>query len=336
MATYCGEQFIREQLDSIVRQTLLPIEIVITDDGSTDNTLNIVEDFSRNAPFPIRIFRNEIRLGYADNFLKAASLCEGDVIAFCDQDDIWIENKLAICSRYFSNPSIALVQHSAVTLSPEGRPGRTYPDFPRVQVLEVGKSDPFENHPGFAMLLRKELLHLLDNSRRPWRAATHDQWSWFLASSMGKIVLLPDKLALYRQHATNTLGVPQHNALPWDPNRSATSHDYQSMAESELIGSQLLRAAADQWPSLASDLNQSARRMEYRSRIHRLRSQIYIHPSNWFHRASTFVRIALLGGYLPDPSKTHLGIRSAVKDLLLGVTGLHKQRSPATGSAPQG
>ena len=59
MATYNGERYIREQLDSIARQTLLPIEIVITDDGSTDRTREVVEEFARTSPFLVRLVRNE-------------------------------------------------------------------------------------------------------------------------------------------------------------------------------------------------------------------------------------------------------------------------------------
>src|SRR5581483_5816839 len=95
MATYNGGQFIREQLDSLSRQTFLPCELVVCDDGSTDHTLAIVETFAASAPFAVRIHRNKKRLGFGPNFLKAASLCDGEVIAFSDQDDVWLETKLA-------------------------------------------------------------------------------------------------------------------------------------------------------------------------------------------------------------------------------------------------
>src|SRR5664280_13480 len=101
MATYNGERFIREQLDSLARQTYLPCELIVSDDGSTDRTLEIVEDFAKSAPFSVRAYRNEQNLGYADNFLKAASLCDGEWIAFCDQDDVWFDNKLARVRQCF-------------------------------------------------------------------------------------------------------------------------------------------------------------------------------------------------------------------------------------------
>lgn len=114
VATYNGENFIEEQLVSIGEQGYQPSEIVICDDGSSDDTLFICEKFSRKSSFPCLIFRNEKRLGFADNFLRAASLCSGDLIAFCDQDDVWTKDKLARCVAWFQRSSeIMLVSHNA-------------------------------------------------------------------------------------------------------------------------------------------------------------------------------------------------------------------------------
>ncbi len=92
MATYNGAKYLEEQLASFVVQSQLPL--VVCDDGSADATLEILHRFAHSAPFPVRIVCNDERLGYGDNFLKAASLCEGDWIAFSDQDDVWLPDKL--------------------------------------------------------------------------------------------------------------------------------------------------------------------------------------------------------------------------------------------------
>src|ERR1700677_1011065 len=94
MATYNGEFFIRRQLDSIAQQTLPPAELIVCDDGSTDSTVDIVNDFSRSALFPVVIVKNGKRLGFTANFLQAARMCHGGLIAFCDQDDVWLPHKL--------------------------------------------------------------------------------------------------------------------------------------------------------------------------------------------------------------------------------------------------
>ena len=88
MATFNGEKYIQEQLDSIRQQTLCPYELVVCDDGSTDGTIDMIKEFSRTVPFSVRLYLNNNNLGFADNFLKCAALCKGDWIAFSDQDDI--------------------------------------------------------------------------------------------------------------------------------------------------------------------------------------------------------------------------------------------------------
>jgi glycosyltransferase involved in cell wall biosynthesis len=111
MATYNGERFLEEQLFSIARQIRLPDEMVVSDDGSNDGTIDILERFATSAPFPVRVYRNIKPLGYGDNFLKAASLCHGDLIAFSDQDDVWLENKLANSLSFFDDDDVLLSVH---------------------------------------------------------------------------------------------------------------------------------------------------------------------------------------------------------------------------------
>ena len=93
MATYNGETFIREQLDSILAQTEKDIEIVICDDASSDSTPKILDEYAR-MDSRIRVFKNEKNLGYRENFNKAVSLCKGDFVAFSDQDDLWYPNHI--------------------------------------------------------------------------------------------------------------------------------------------------------------------------------------------------------------------------------------------------
>ncbi|HZD75966.1 MAG TPA: glycosyltransferase, partial [Acidobacteriaceae bacterium] len=80
MPTYNGERFLREQLDSLVRQTLLPVELVVCDDGSTDSTVEILRRFVTSAPFPVRLYQNDTRLGPGFNFLSALARCAGDLV----------------------------------------------------------------------------------------------------------------------------------------------------------------------------------------------------------------------------------------------------------------
>lgn len=92
MCTYNGEQFLREQLDSILAQTYPIHELIIQDDCSTDHTADIVREYARQYPF-IRFHANISNLGFNRNFQDALSKAEGDYIAIADQDDIWYEEK---------------------------------------------------------------------------------------------------------------------------------------------------------------------------------------------------------------------------------------------------
>lgn len=100
MCTYNGEKYLAEQLQSIAAQTRLPSELVICDDRSTDTTVAIIKDFAATAPFEVRLIENPQNIGSAKkgvtrNFENVSRLCCGDLIAFCDQDDIWLPQKLA-------------------------------------------------------------------------------------------------------------------------------------------------------------------------------------------------------------------------------------------------
>src|SRR6202021_414795 len=95
MCTYNGERYLQQQLDSLASQAYLPSELVVCDDHSRDSTTQIVNRFSRNAPFPVRFIQNPENLGSTANFSQAIALCKGDLIALCDQDDIWKEDKLS-------------------------------------------------------------------------------------------------------------------------------------------------------------------------------------------------------------------------------------------------
>src|ERR1044071_3033407 len=115
MATFNGELYIREQLNSLAEQILMPYELVACDDGSSDNTVSILEEFQKEAPFPVTIYPNPRRLGFADNFLHASTKCTGDWIAFSDQDDIWFPEKLLSVNEAIENSrarDLMLVTHS--------------------------------------------------------------------------------------------------------------------------------------------------------------------------------------------------------------------------------
>jgi len=110
LCTYNGAPYLLEQLQSFCLQTRLPDELIVCDDGSTDDTLRILDDFARNAPFLVQTYTNDHNLGYARNFEKAVSLCTGDIIFLSDQDDVWSVSKVEkVYDRFLLDRRLELV-----------------------------------------------------------------------------------------------------------------------------------------------------------------------------------------------------------------------------------
>lgn len=217
LASYNGEQFIREQLDSLAGQTRLPDEVVICDDGSTDRTLKIIEKFRKDAPFPVHIHRNKNNLGFGDNFLKAASLCIGDWIAFCDQDDVWLPQKLGTLENYAINlpADVLLICHKAEIVDSDLQlTGIFCPDIKTKKFFDWKNISPWWIAIGFTSFFHKSLIQEIPFDNRgidPNRSnspMSHDQWITRLAAVLGKILLLPELLAFYRRHDSNTTSFP--------------------------------------------------------------------------------------------------------------------------------
>src|SRR3712207_5989304 len=96
LCTYDGARYLPEQLESLARQRRLPDELVVCDDGSADDTVDVVRRFADRAPFAVRLSLNPQNLGFVKNFEQAIRLCRGDLIALADQDDVWHPQKLEL------------------------------------------------------------------------------------------------------------------------------------------------------------------------------------------------------------------------------------------------
>jgi glycosyltransferase involved in cell wall biosynthesis len=103
MCTYNGSKHIKEQLESIIYQTRKPDEIIICDDCSSDNTVEIAQNLLSVSTIKSTIIRNEINLGFRKNFEKAIGLCHGDIVFLSDQDDVWLPEKIEKVANIFDN-----------------------------------------------------------------------------------------------------------------------------------------------------------------------------------------------------------------------------------------
>lgn len=219
LCTFNGERYLRDQLDSIESQTLLPYEVVACDDGSTDNTISLLHEFARRARFPVRVIQNKERLGVAANFAKAVSECRGDYYAPCDQDDVWLPERLEAFAALLRKHPYDLVFSDAFLLDETSRPlnRRVWQSFhvgrrelERIgagRVLELLVDRTFVT--GATMILSQNLLNIafplppdLPNG------ILQDAWLVMVAAAREEIAAIPRPLMFYRRHATQQAGVP--------------------------------------------------------------------------------------------------------------------------------
>jgi hypothetical protein len=242
MATYNGAQYIGQQLESLAAQIVMPYELVVTDDGSTDDTLGIVGRFAQRAPFPVHVHRNKERLNFADNFLRAASLCKGDWIAFCDQDDVWQKDKLHCVTRSIRKDVTMVVHRVQVvdeTLAPTG--GRSGSCRVR-RGNKPHRLPPMGFFGGLCITFNAALLDLLmqrprfPSAHAQGRDAEHDVWVSCVADAIGAVKYINQDLVLYRQHSTNTCGASAAGSMRHAVERAVVvdGSTYQSRAEMAL------------------------------------------------------------------------------------------------------
>lgn len=195
LATYNGERWLPEQLRSIAAQSLLPDELVVSDDASQDETVEVVRQFAAEAPFHVELIENAQRLGFARNFERALARCGGDVVFLADQDDIWLSQKLAIVAQRLST-DLAFAFHDAIFVDEGGEPhGPSL--FERYRLFGHG---PDWGNKGCCSAFRSDVV------RRALPLPTeiaHDAWLHNVARILGSGVYIHEPLVHYRIHRAN-------------------------------------------------------------------------------------------------------------------------------------
>lgn len=212
MATYNGGLYLQDQLDSLVAQEWSPLELVITDDGSKDDTVSLIKSFVLHAPFAVRFEQNSERLGYGRNFLKAASMCKGRHVAFCDQDDVWLPQKLRQISAVLATKDYDLVVHSAKVVDRSlNWLGVNFPDFDSSRPLSFEETRVGRFWPGFTLTVSHSFLLTLESEIDQTASSNdekfaHDELICEFAYEKRSIYMISEPLALYRQHGNNLIG----------------------------------------------------------------------------------------------------------------------------------
>jgi glycosyltransferase involved in cell wall biosynthesis len=330
MGTFNGARFLAEQLDSILAQTRLPDELVVCDDRSSDGTPEILARFAQSAPFAVRVHRNESQLGWLANFLQASSKCDGDLIAFCDQDDVWLPEKLSRCEAILASADgPSLVMHAAEVVDEKLNPtGTLHPNIRQQQRLRPRDYPTFVGGPGFAMCFERRLLDYLREPPLPPATALeygHDTLLVLLAGADNGLLLLDQPLALYRRHGGNVSGYEQ--GPPSSLLRRRRQSDLDRLLETKAAVED--KAAVLRWLGAGDRLD-----VRRREALHGLeathlrfaalleqRAGVYRPGGSAIDRSRCLARAIRAGGYSGRVAGS-LGKKALVKDLLTAGTGL--------------
>lgn len=214
LCTYNGSRHIAAQLTSILAQTRAVDHIVVADDSSGDDTVDIVERTLADSGVRFTVLRGDAPLRVTANFERAVLAAEGDIIVLSDQDDVWAPDKIERMTELFgSRPELAALFTDARLVDATGSPlGGTL-----FEALEIAGSDfdAIRSGDAFATLLRRNLATGATMAfRREWlpslvpfdRRWVHDEWITIVLAALAPIDFLSDALIDYRQHGANQIG----------------------------------------------------------------------------------------------------------------------------------
>ena len=220
MAVYNGELYLKQQLESILNQTILPDEVVIVDDCSKDASLSILRDFEKEYPI-IKIIENERNLGYILNFRKALSYTTGEIIFLADQDDIWMPNKIEKILDIYKSNQCSVISSEFILIDDTSNPikdsgsyrlsGRRDQNIFISDVNEIKTVELiFKNrYPGCTLALSAETrdLYLKINNLE----VVHDHAILIIGSIIGGAYYLNEPTMMYRVHGNNNIGIRKKN-----------------------------------------------------------------------------------------------------------------------------
>jgi glycosyltransferase involved in cell wall biosynthesis len=310
LCTYNGEQFLPLQLAGITEQSRLPDELVVCDDGSTDGTVAMLREYAANASFPVRVTENRTNLGVTANFEQAIRLCQGELIALSDQDDVWYPDRLARSEDVLRADLQAVLVFSDADLMDD----QTRPEWKtlwkrlgftgkRKQAFLAGDYGLLAKHryvTGATMMFRSTLRERCLPIPEGW---IHDEWIAMMAAAFGKLRAIDEPLIRYRLHSAQQVGLT--NKLEQRAQGATAGEKHRSrVAESAKELRQLcdaLSAMKSASPKILAAYQEQLRFLDFRAGL----------PRNRLYR---------LGAVLTRASKygKHAsGVASMVKDLTL-------------------
>ena len=214
LTTYNSQRFLRRQLETLLPQLSQGDELIVSDDGSTDATPDIINEFTQLYPHVhIRFIINPGPHGYTPNFENALRECKGDFIFLCDHDDLWADNKVARCLQLLEDADF--VVHDACII--DEKENRLSPSFFALRHpyrTFVGNVVKF-GFLGCCMAFRRNVLSRALPFPPNYQLSTHDNWLTLVAMAYYRHVVLDEPLVAYRRHGSNVSSgeVNSHRSL---------------------------------------------------------------------------------------------------------------------------
>lgn len=306
LATYNGERYLKEQLDSFLLQTRLPDELVISDDKSDDNTLNILSDFKNNAPFEVKIFSNKENIGYVKNFERAIAATTGDFIFLSDQDDVWMDNKIKIMLEYdylHTDQPTLLTGDRILTDTNLNELGKTsIEEHVRLGFGKQGYAG------GSAMVFNRQLKEIIIPIPDKFGWA-HDTWITSIAKKINRYYVIDNAVQLYRRHLNSTSNSIFNSEKKYSKAKlfiesiSAISDYGEHLKRQELLLERLKLLKGSEYIELVNYMKRHIEAIELR---------IIIRNKNLLMRLPNVIRMMIDGKY-----KFFNGSKSFFKDLLI-------------------
>lgn len=228
MATYNGEKYLTEQIDSIINQTYKDWKLYFRDDGSNDETVNIINKYCEEYPNKLFLIKDNLECKSASkNFIQMLNYIAGfeefDYFMFSDQDDVWKEDKIEKTLTIIEqeNNKIPILVHTDLEVV-DSKLKTLSKSFINYRNLDVNKKDLSHlliqnNVTGCTMLFNRKLLEKINNNSNC--IAMHDWWLTLIATTFGKIKFLNESTIYYRQHSNNVVGATKATSLSFIINR---------------------------------------------------------------------------------------------------------------------
>ena len=315
MATYNGTKHIKEQLESIVLQTIPPDEIIVFDDCSTDGTSEFILAEAAEHAVPIILYQQKVNVGYTRNFSDALMRATGDIIFLSDQDDIWMKHKISLMldELFKSSKMIAICDAELVD---ENLQSQGVSKMSQLMAIE----GTLDNHVmGCCIAVKRKFLQ--EVLPVPLHFRGHDNWLMNVAKTLDLVLYIEESLQFYRRHSSNVSQIAANSVFRVRKISAFQSlfreffslvkgdHDFNNADLQRNILYDFVRELHEK----SDDLEVGTKFIELERQVGFAKKRAFARSLPFFSRLSFVIKSLIAGLYIGKR-----GVRSAIADLMVG------------------